>query len=193
MILLETNRKILVWLSIYPANRTIPPIERFRNMTFSFIIFIVSSITVVASFAAALTFKSDDLENALYAIAQIAGIGSEFYMYTIGLILRKKITHLFDQYQEMYEACKRSARARAEASFDSNFISIRLADKCQETSKIIVKTNKQIERFTVLFMKYFVCGNFLVIMGISGLSLIYSFVLYGDFDVEHLYTPIKIV
>lgn len=107
MILLATNRKMLIWLSIYPADKTISRIERFQIWILNLIISIATSMSVVTSFAAALEFiLAEDLYNLLYAITQVAGIGSGFYLYTIGLILRKQITHLFDQYQQIFEACK---------------------------------------------------------------------------------------
>lgn len=111
MILLETIRKMFIWLSIYPVDTTHPKIERLQIRIFSLIIFIAASMSVVTSFAAALEFIiSEDLENVLYTIAQVAGIGSGFYYYIIGLILRKKMTHLFNQYQKIFEECKWNAK-----------------------------------------------------------------------------------
>lgn len=107
MILLKINRQIFVWLSIYPVDKTITRIERIQIRIFSLIIFIAAFMAMVTSFVAALKFFiSKDLENLLYAIVQVAGLGSGCYLYTNGLVLRKQITHLFDQYQKTFETCK---------------------------------------------------------------------------------------
>lgn len=79
---------MLIWLSIYPVDKTVSRIERFQIRIFGLIIFIAASLSTVSSLIAALKFHiSEDSENLLYAIAQVAGIASGFYLYTIGLIL----------------------------------------------------------------------------------------------------------
>lgn len=104
MKVLEANRKIFIMLHICPPYERITRTERIRIIIFSVIISNFSAWPCVASFAAG--FTSTDLENALYAYSQVAGIGSGVYILTFAYILRSKITKLFDRYEEMYDARK---------------------------------------------------------------------------------------
>lgn len=68
-----------------------------------------------------------------------------------------------------------------------------ILDRNEDSANILVRASDRSNWFTTMFVKYFVTGGTTSIVGISCLSLIYSYIRFGNLEVEHLFKPIKIV
>lgn len=104
---LEVNQRLFTLLCICPSRQPIKKIEQIRNIICSITIAIFLVWSFGGSFVAFSKFMmNNNLEEALYALIQVAGIGSGVYLYASAFLMRSDITELFDCFQEMYDSCE---------------------------------------------------------------------------------------
>lgn len=107
MILLDVNRRLFTLLCICPPRQPIKKTEQIRNIICSIAlgIFLVSPLT--ASLIAFYRFMMiDDLDNALYALTQVAGTSSGIYLYISAFLMRSDINEFFDRFDKIYDSCE---------------------------------------------------------------------------------------
>lgn len=146
---LETNKKVLTWLSICPLDKNANWNQKLVRIAFSFV-FIGNQ---VVAFAGSLTFflkyVSVDLEQCLYALFQLAAEVSVMYMLTIAFVQRYKITALFDNLSKIYDAskiCWTSVKVFSKVHFNRLFFNSFPKTRCKRRFVPIFRAGEQQKR-----------------------------------------------
>lgn len=103
---LVTNKKMLMWLCILPAQAQTNQNMKLLYIVTSFTLLTSCFLGLIASVAFMVKYLSTNLEDCLYALFQVSGDASALYMILIAFILRRQIAALFDQLSEIYCASK---------------------------------------------------------------------------------------
>lgn len=114
MVPLEMNRRVLMWLCVYPTDEKTSEWKKLAHVALTCIT-IISMVTIVlASGRFLIEYLSIDLEMALYSVFQISSCGSFLYACLIVLVSRQRILFIFENLTNIYRSSKDSY---------SNFIS----------------------------------------------------------------------
>lgn len=105
---LMTNKKVLMWLSVYPFADGASKWKKKLSILLAFYVFISQICSVVASVAFFLKFMSTDLERSLYAIFQVFACSSAAYGVGFAVVMSHEITNTIDKLSEIYKMCKSS-------------------------------------------------------------------------------------
>lgn len=103
MKVLATNYRVLQCLCICPFEETIDWSRKSLNISLISIIFIAEIGLVIASIAFFNANIADNLEESLYACAQISCFFMIPYLITLGFVFRYKITEMFNNLSRIYE------------------------------------------------------------------------------------------
>lgn len=103
---LVTNRRVLTWLCVYPADATTSKLKQLAYILFSLIVFAGILSSLMASIAFFWKYVLVDLEVALYAVSQIAAAASILYAIVMTLFSRQGITNIFQKLTKIYETSK---------------------------------------------------------------------------------------
>lgn len=99
---LKTNRRVLTWLCMCPANEAT---EKWKKIAYTSLS-ITAVLLIVCAFFASVAyfgkFASTDLEEALYALFQIIGAVSLLFAITIAYFSRNKIDAIFENLTKIY-------------------------------------------------------------------------------------------
>lgn len=96
MIPLETNRRLLTWLCIYPTVRNCGQWKKCLYIVFSVSIFGFNLFAVATSGVYFMRHKSISLEDVLFALIQTIGSANVAFINIITFCLRHKIVGLFE-------------------------------------------------------------------------------------------------
>lgn len=107
MILLPTNQQVLRRLCILPLNADENPRKTIYFAIFAFILFAINFMTLVGSVVFFAKNIHADLEEALYAVFQIAGCTGLTYLCLAAFFLRNEITQFLETLSEIYSARKK--------------------------------------------------------------------------------------
>lgn len=99
---LVTNKNVLTWLCILPAQEQTNKRMKLIYIAFTFTLSITCFCGLASSLAFMMEYLSTNLENCLYALFQVAADASAFYMVMVALFLRHKMAALFDNLSEIY-------------------------------------------------------------------------------------------
>lgn len=102
----KTNRLILTWLSMYPADETARKWKKIAHIITTLIILIITFCMISSSVAFFVRFVSVDLEEALYSLGQIIGYSMVLYMFIVGIFLRHKINAIILRLTDIYKKCE---------------------------------------------------------------------------------------
>lgn len=103
---LKTNRRVLIWFSLYPPDVNTGPYLKLAYLIFSLSIFSVNICGLVSSVAFFLEFISISLEESLYCVFQIAGIGGVICIVTNAYFSRIQMIAIFKHLENIYKACE---------------------------------------------------------------------------------------
>lgn len=103
---LETNRRILTWLCIYPVNENASEQHKILRSLFGIGVFVANLMVFIVSIVFLVKFASTDIEEALFSVIQLAGTGNILYVSIIIFIVRHKIVGLFKSLDKIYEERK---------------------------------------------------------------------------------------
>lgn len=99
---LKTNRRVLTWLCMCPANEAT---EKWKKIAYTSLS-ITAVLLIVCAFLASVAyfgkFASTDLEEALYALFQIIGAVSLLFAIKIAYFSRNKIDAIFENLTKIY-------------------------------------------------------------------------------------------
>lgn len=100
------NKRVLIWLCMYPVDNPTNTRTKLFYVIFSFFIF----ASILSGFLSALTFflkfVTINLEESLYAFFQVVACFSGIYMMIITiLLLRSKMGEIFDEFFKIYDKC----------------------------------------------------------------------------------------
>lgn len=96
MIVLETNRRVLTWLCIYPADENTSKWQKRAHIAFSAFVFAANIFVFGASCIYFYKYASADLATSLMALCQISAWFSVLYIGIITFLSRHKITAVID-------------------------------------------------------------------------------------------------
>lgn len=103
---LETTRRVLEWLCVYPSNEMVSNGTKVSYIIFSVILFILNVNGLMASAAYLLKFVSTDLESALYALFQTDALTATGYMNIVLLLSRHGFLDIFNGLNQIFVASK---------------------------------------------------------------------------------------
>lgn len=103
MIAIETNRRVLTWLCIYPADKNASKWQVRAYIAFSAFVFGVNMFACGASAVYFYKHASADLESSLLALSQMSGCFSVWYTGIIMFLSRRKITAVIDSLSDIYK------------------------------------------------------------------------------------------
>lgn len=106
MIPLKTNRRVLQWFCVYPANESDSLWIRFAYICFALFMLAINIIVIVVSITFFIRFASTNLEEALFTVIQLAGIVTMTYVMIITFFQRFKIIGIFKSLENIYKICK---------------------------------------------------------------------------------------
>lgn len=118
---LETNKKVLIWLCLCPAEKSTKWTRKLIYIIFALIILTGNLCAFGTSVAYFLRYVSTDLEGSLYALYQIGAFYALIYMTITAFYLRQEILALFDSLTKIYEKCKRFLLSKSNTSLKCFF------------------------------------------------------------------------
>lgn len=107
MIPLNTNRQMLTWLCIYPTDENESQSKKLMYILFSVVVFASNLFGMAASGCYFLRYKSDSLEDSLFALVTMIGTANVAYINGITFYLRHSIVGLFKALGIFYNERKR--------------------------------------------------------------------------------------
>lgn len=93
---LETTRRVLMWLCVYPTHKKVTNSTKLSYVVFSVILFILNLNGLVASAVYFLKFVVTDLESALYALFQVDTLIATGYANIVLLLSQHEFIAIFD-------------------------------------------------------------------------------------------------
>lgn len=103
---LQTNKRVLTLLCLYPSDESVSKWKQLTLAVFTFLIIAANMCGLIASSFYFVKFVSTDLETSLHALLQMAALSAATYMLVIGLVLRQKINDIFSRLKNIYDASK---------------------------------------------------------------------------------------
>lgn len=104
---LKTNKKVLTFLCIHLADESVSVWRKLAYALFAASIFLAHVCAIASSAVHFSRFMSIDMGSALFGILQLGGHANMAYMLTIAIVLRQKITTIFDKLANVYKIRKR--------------------------------------------------------------------------------------
>lgn len=103
---LLTNRRVLRWLCGYSASETDSEWIKLAYFILTLVIFLANSTSAISSAVFVWENVSIDLEESLYAVAQVCGSSAVTYVSILIFLLRHKITATINRLSEIYNESK---------------------------------------------------------------------------------------
>lgn len=107
MIPLESNRKVLTLMSVYPFDGTTNVLIKLICFIFPLVVLTIHLLAISSSAVFFATHIEDDMDTAIFAILQMSGCANMAYMLVIAIYLRVNINDIFQRLDEIYKTCKR--------------------------------------------------------------------------------------
>lgn len=101
---LESTRRALIWLCVISDGAS-SIWKKMANIAFTILLLLFFVTGFITSTIFFLKFVSIDLEEALYALFQIAGTTDGLYITTVGYLIRRKINRAMESLRKIYRAC----------------------------------------------------------------------------------------
>lgn len=106
MKVLEANRKLFVLLGVFPpSDEHFDLSSRIGSCTLGIICFVFPIISTISSIAFILNNVKTNLEDALYALLQVAGFGYAAYTMIFTFFLRNDLNVLLNHFQNICDTC----------------------------------------------------------------------------------------
>lgn len=106
MIPLETNRRVLTWLCVFPSEEGTSWHMKVAHIAFCSFVLGMNVVSCIVSVAFLLKYISNDMEQCLFAFVQICGEVNMSYIIIITYLLRHKITATYNSLADIYRTCK---------------------------------------------------------------------------------------
>lgn len=102
---LPTTQRVLIWLCVCPDKKA-TKWQQFAHITFTILNAIVLLSGTISSLFFTIQFVMTNLEDTLYAIAQIAGGSCVSYNLSVAYIFRYEINAILDSLSKIYDFSK---------------------------------------------------------------------------------------
>lgn len=103
---LATDRHVMMWLCMFPADESTSKTKRMLYIAFTFIVTTISLYTLYSSVVFIINYLLIDFERCLYAVFQIAAEAAMLNLVFVALFNRYRIATIFIQLSEIYTASK---------------------------------------------------------------------------------------
>lgn len=104
----KTNRKLLTWFCLCPADETANNWTKIGYITTTILTNLPLTFMLITSVIYFLTYFKIDIAESLYGFFQIGGTLSLLYGFWAVLFSRNKMKAIFDDLSEIYRASKES-------------------------------------------------------------------------------------
>lgn len=103
---LKTNKLVLTWFCVYPAEENESSIVTFARVLFSLGIVFGMVSAFIGSVVFFYRFILIDLESSLGALFQISAYLSTIYMIGVSAFMRRRLVAIIDELEMIYKASK---------------------------------------------------------------------------------------
>lgn len=103
---LTVHRQMLTWLSICPPEANATLMKKYLYIIFTVLDIIIVFGVTSASLVYFVKMVLIDLQESLYALLQIVVYFGIIYVIFVAILLRHKISGIFDKLSLIYETCK---------------------------------------------------------------------------------------
>lgn len=186
---METNRRILMWVSLIPADKGISSIRKFASKLLCLSIFATVLSVSISSWAFYFKFVSIDLQKSLYAFAQIAAFTSMTYAIIVTFFIRHRFPAIFESLNKICE----TSESALFVSFSNNPLFIFNLDKSKYFIELLAKANGTAAWMWEVYMKYVLHGTIVATLMQFFVLLSYCFIRNGHFDANYVYYPYTLV
>lgn len=118
---LQTNHRVLVWLSMCPPDKTTTAWKRFAYITSTVVCIILINFSIWPSLFYLLKYLSIDLESCLYALFQLVLCASMFYA-CILFLTKNRLEIIFINLAKIYRKSKHCIPIKSSSSIQSPWI-----------------------------------------------------------------------
>lgn len=101
---LEISQRIFTWIYLCSPDEAISPWRKIMHFVSFVIVFLGNFTSWAGALAYIISYVSIDLEGSLYAVFQLCAVGSVSYILIAAFFLRFRITAIFKQLTEIYDA-----------------------------------------------------------------------------------------
>lgn len=102
---LETNRRVLMWLGLYPFDNTLNKRYKVCFIIVGSLIFAVALSACISSEIFVMKHVTNNLEDSLYAIGQILIYWNVLYLMMFALVQRDKIVVIIENLTKIHDKC----------------------------------------------------------------------------------------
>lgn len=99
---LETNRKVLMWLSGYPPDKSVGKWKKIAYILFTFAIIMAHLLSVVAGGTFIYRNRTNHLQETLYSLIHTLGSANMLYQSIVTVLLRHKLAKIFEGLTTIY-------------------------------------------------------------------------------------------
>lgn len=103
---LQTNQRVLTWLCLFPASKNTSNFVKLGYIVLTFVCITCMTANLMASVAFFIKSVSTELEKSLFALFQIVGSLSVWYMFITVFPSQHKIHAIFRRLSEIYDESK---------------------------------------------------------------------------------------
>lgn len=101
---LMTNHRVMMWLSMIPADELTNKKDRMTYVASTFIVTAITSCSLCSSILSVLFYLPIDFETCVYAIFQVAAEAAVLNLIVIALFKRHRIASIFAKLAEIFNA-----------------------------------------------------------------------------------------
>lgn len=186
---LATNRQMLTWLCLLPAESTVTIRKKNQYIATISITFGLLVSCVLTYF---LKFGSMDLKEALYAVCEMSACFNVILMTVAALYKRHRMTSFFEGLDIIYDQRKSLTFFLLNYNLNSSFKNLaRVLDEGQNSFIFLENVNNKCEWMWRNYFKLVMKGFFIATVTISIISVFFCLYMYGNFDPNHLYYPAR--
>lgn len=104
---LKTNRRVLMWLCVWPPTQEITLWKRIGYTIFALIVFGFALIPIILDiYLLIISIRTGELETSFAAVYQMSVSANTAYACVLIFILRTKINDIFEKLIDLYDTCK---------------------------------------------------------------------------------------
>lgn len=191
---LASTQKMFVWLCICPDENVPNRWKKLSYICFAAINLLVLVSALTSSVLFAVKFASTNLPETLGACTQFAGWSTVCYLLLISLFMREKVSAIFTELAVIYNTSEYFLKNNY-----SNKIYLKKwnfylnLDKNKASFQFLEQANNTSEMLCKFFFKYFGLCVITVSFGIDGVSILYSFYEFDNFNPDYICYSMKLM
>lgn len=121
---LPTNQRVLTWLCLFPASENTSNFVKLGYIVLTFVCITCMTANLIASVAFFIKSVSTELEKSLFALFQIVGSLSVWYMFITVFPSQHKIHAIFRRLSQIYDESKNCFIVKTNYRFHDTLIEL---------------------------------------------------------------------